>query len=404
MRPFSPPNLNDVTAADPSVGLPGEPKLRILHVFRAPVGGLFRHVCDLARGQIARGHQVGFILDSMTGGARAEAVLAEFAPTLALGLNRFPMHRQLGFGDVACVLQVNKLIAAAKPDVVHGHGAKGAAYGRLSLAAPNAIRAYTPHGGSLVYKPGTLGGLFYRTLERILNLRTDLFLFESQYARHMFLKEVAEPGGLSPVVCNGVAPVEFEPIDPLPDATDMVFIGELRPVKGIDVLIDAVFELHAAGRKVSLSLVGDGPDRACLESQVAERGLSSYIRFLGAMPARQAFASGRLMVVPSRAESLPYVVLEAAAAALPIVATNVGGIGEIFGPQAHRLIVAGCRKQLSAAIAHALDNPLDAQASANLLQERVRQVFALDAMVDGGIAGYRNALVEKAKKRRRLAR
>lgn len=392
MRPFSPPNLNDVVAADPAVGFSNEPKLRILHVFRAPVGGLFRHVCDLARGQIARGHQVGFILDSMTGGARAEAALAELAPTLALGLQRFPMHRQLGFGDVACIMQVNKLIAAAKPDVVHGHGAKGAAYGRLSRAAPDAIRAYTPHGGSLVYKPGTLGGLFYRTLERILNMRTDLFLFESQYARDMFLKEVGEPNGLSPVVCNGVSPAEFAPIEHMPDATDMIFIGELRPVKGIDVLIDAVAELHGAGRKVTLSLVGDGPDRACLEAQVAERGLASYIRFLGAMPARQAFASGRLMVVPSRAESLPYVVLEAAAAALPIVSTNVGGIGEIFGPQAHRLIVAGCRKQLSAAIAGALDNPLDAQASANLLQERVRQVFAVDSMVDGAIAGYRKAI------------
>jgi len=327
VRPFSPPNLNDVIAADPAVGFPNEPKLRILHVFRAPVGGLFRHVCDLARGQIARGHQVGFILDSMTGGARAEAALAELAPTLELGMQRLPMHRQLGFGDIACVRQVSALIAAAKPDVVHGHGAKGAAYGRLSRAAPQAIRVYTPHGGSLVYRPGTLGGLFYRSIERILIPRTDLFLFESQYARDTFLAEVGQPGCLSPVVCNGVAPWEFAPIEQVPDATDLVFIGELRPVKGIDVLIDAISTLHAAGRPVTASLVGDGPDRASLETLVAERGLTSSIRFLGAMPARQAFAKGRLMVVPSRAESLPYVVLEAAAAGLPIISTRVGGIG-----------------------------------------------------------------------------
>jgi glycosyltransferase involved in cell wall biosynthesis len=398
VRPFSPPNLNDVVAAPPAAGFPGEPKLRILHVFRAPVGGLFRHVCDLARGQVARGHRVGFILDSMTGGARAEAALAELAPILALGLRRFPMHRELGLGDIACIRQVSELIAAAKPDVVHGHGAKGAAYGRLSRAAPSAIRVYTPHGGSLVYRPGTLGGLFYRSLERLLIPRTDLFLFESQYARDTFLKEVGQPGCLSPVVCNGVSPPEFEPIAPLPDATDMVFIGELRPVKGIDVLIDAVAELHAAGRNVTLSLVGDGPDRAALEAQVAERRLTSFIRFLGAMPARQAFASGRLMVVPSRAESLPYVVLEAAAAALPIISTRVGGIPEIFGPQAHRLIGPGCRKELSSAIAAAMDDPRDAKAAANLLQERVRQVFAVDAMVDGAIAGYRNALAKKPAK------
>lgn len=398
MRAFSPPNLNDVIAADPAVGFPNEPKLRILHVFRAPVGGLFRHVCDLARGQIARGHQVGFILDSMTGGARAEATLAELAPTLALGMQRFPMHRQLGFGDIACIRHVSALIADAKPDVVHGHGAKGAAYGRLSRAVPDAIRVYTPHGGSLVYRPGTLGGLFYRTIERILIPRTDLFLFESVYARDTFLAEVGQPGCLSPVVCNGVAPSEFAPIEQLPDATDLVFIGELRPVKGIDVLIDAISTLHAAGRPVTASLVGDGPDRASLEALVTERGLTSSIRFLGAMPARQAFANGRLMVVPSRAESLPYVVLEAAAAGLPIISTRVGGIGEIFGPQAHRLIGPGCRKALSTAIAAAMDNPLDAQASANLLQERVRQVFAVDTMVDGAIAGYRKAIARNLAK------
>ncbi|MDB5599721.1 MAG: putative teichuronic acid biosynthesis glycosyltransferase TuaC [Xanthobacteraceae bacterium] len=398
MRPFSPPNLNDVVAAPPAVGFPHEPKLRILHVFRAPVGGLFRHVCDLARGQIARGHQVGFILDSMTGGARAEAILAEFAPTLALGMQRLPMHRQLGFRDIACIRRVSALIAAAKPDIVHGHGAKGAAYGRLSRAAPHAIRAYTPHGGSLVYRPGTLGGLFYRTLERILIPRTDLFLFESVFARDIFLAEVGQPGCLSPVVCNGVAPSEFAPIAPLPDATDLVFIGELRPVKGIDVLIDAIATLHAAGRPVTASLVGDGPDRACLEARVAECGLTSFIRFLGAMPARQAFASGRLMVVPSRAESLPYVVLEAAAAALPIISTRVGGIPEIFGPQAGRLIGPGCRNALSSAIMAALDDPAEAHAAANQLQERVRQVFAVDAMVDGAIAGYRKAIARNLAK------
>ena len=57
--------------------------LNILHVFRAPVGGLFRHVLDLAHEQIARGHRVGLIADSNTGGARADEVLGELAPSLA---------------------------------------------------------------------------------------------------------------------------------------------------------------------------------------------------------------------------------------------------------------------------------------------------------------------------------
>ena len=58
--------------------------LNILHVLRTPVGGLFRHVLDVTRGQIARGHQVGLVLDSSTGGGAADAVLRDLAPVLAL--------------------------------------------------------------------------------------------------------------------------------------------------------------------------------------------------------------------------------------------------------------------------------------------------------------------------------
>ena len=66
------------------------------------------------------------------------------------------------------------------------------------------------------------------------------------------------------------------------------------------------------------------------------------------MPAREAFALGKVMVVPSYGESLPYVVLEAGAAAKPLIATNVGGIPEIFGPQADAADPAGRPRRLDA--------------------------------------------------------
>ena len=65
----------------------GEP-LRILHATRAPVGGIFRHILDLANGQAERGHHVGIIADSLTGGERAAAALAEVEPRLKLGVRR----------------------------------------------------------------------------------------------------------------------------------------------------------------------------------------------------------------------------------------------------------------------------------------------------------------------------
>ena len=67
--------------------------LRILHAVRAPVGGIFRHILDIANGQADRGHQVGIIADSLTGGERAEAALKEIAPRLKLGVHRVAMGK-----------------------------------------------------------------------------------------------------------------------------------------------------------------------------------------------------------------------------------------------------------------------------------------------------------------------
>src|ERR1700733_7615783 len=74
--------------------------LKIIHVLRAPVGGLFRHVVAVTLGQIERGHRVGLIVDSLTGGARADAFLAELAPRLALGIERVPITRELRPRDI----------------------------------------------------------------------------------------------------------------------------------------------------------------------------------------------------------------------------------------------------------------------------------------------------------------
>ena len=76
---------------------------RILHVFRAPLGGLFRHVLDVARAQAERGHDVGVFCDSNTGGERADQVLAELSPLLTLGVTRVPMLRNPSPTDMATI-------------------------------------------------------------------------------------------------------------------------------------------------------------------------------------------------------------------------------------------------------------------------------------------------------------
>jgi glycosyltransferase involved in cell wall biosynthesis len=367
----------------------GARPLAILHVFRAPVGGLFRHVVDLVRGQAAAGHRVGIVADASTGGARAEAALAELAPLLALGMTRVPMSRHLGLRDVTAVRRVAQAIAARGADVIHGHGAKGGAYARL--VGTRALRAYTPHGGSLHFDPRSPIGFVYLTLERALLPRTDLILFESAYARDVYHARIGTPAAPVRVIHNGVAAAEFAPVPPAADASDVVFVGELRRLKGVDVLIEALSLLETGGPPVTATIVGSGPEAAEFEALARARGRAK-VTFPGAMPAREAFARGRLLIVPSRAESLPYIVLEGAAAGLPMLATNVGGIPEIFGPHGRRLLPPGDAARLAEAIRAALADPAAAQASAQALRERVRTHFSAEAMVQGVLAAYREAL------------
>jgi glycosyltransferase involved in cell wall biosynthesis len=371
--------------------------LKILHVFRAPVGGLFRHVMDLVQGQSARGHQVGIVADSLTGGENADRRFAELAPRLALGANRIPMGRYPGFSDIAATRAVTATIARVQPDIVHGHGAKGAAYARLAGMPPHAIRVYTPHGGSLHFSPWSISGLIYITLEKILKSRTDLFLFESEYIRELFEARVGAPRAMVKVVRNGVAESEFAEVATAPSATDLLYIGELRFLKGIDILIDAIARLSRSGRTLTATIVGDGPDREALLARAKAHDVCELVHFQKPMPAREAFALGKVMVVPSRGESLPYVVLEAGAAAKPLVATKVGGIPEIFGPEAVRLIAPGNCAALMTALSDAVNDPETMRASSLAVQARIRNVFSLKGMVDGGLSAYVEALARKAK-------
>jgi glycosyltransferase involved in cell wall biosynthesis len=374
--------------------MPDQP-LRILHAVRPPVGGIFRHVLDVASGQADRGHRVGIIADSLTGGERAEAALAEIAPRLALGVHRLPIRREPYPTDLLAWLRLTHLFQSLKPDVLHGHGAKAGAFVRLRPRSKATIRVYTPHGGSLHYPPNSLKGALYSRLERTLMNRTELFLFESAFARDTYQRIVGTPTGLVRCVFNGVTANEFDPVTIAADATDIVYVGEFRHIKGADLLIDALARLRAGGKPVTLTLAGDGEETDALKAQIQRLGLTDAVRFIGHVQPRYGFSKGRLLVVPSRGDSMPYVVIEAAAAGIPMVAAEVGGIPEIFGPHTEALFAPKVAGAMADAIEAAVDNPAKALERARSLRERIFLHFSQKTMVEGVLAGYREAFANR---------
>ena len=375
-------------------------RLRVVHVLRAPLGGLFRHVLDLTREQIRRGHDIGMIADSTTGGANADRVLDELAPHLSLGLLRLPIHRNPHVSDATVMARAIGQFSRTNPDVIHGHGSKGGVFARLSSFLPGAtraIRAYTPHGGSLNHRPGSLASRVYMQAERLMAARTDLLLFESGFIAGRYRQLVGDPRRLARVVHNGIGEEEFVPVAPRDDAAEFLYVGELRAAKGIDTLLEA---LAAVGRKLGTPpravLVGSGPDKDALSAHARRLGLERRVEFAGPLPAREAFARGQTLVVPSRAESLPYVVLEAAAARLPMIATDVGGIPEIFGPHRSALLPPDDVERLTVRMLDMLASSRHARAGqAEALASFVHEGFLIDTMVDAVLGAYHEALARR---------
>lgn len=372
--------------------------LTILHVARAPVGGVFRHVADLARSQAALGHRVGFVCDdraSAYDNARIDALAAD----LPLGVVRLPMPRSIGPADIAATRGVAAAVRRIAPDVIHGHGAKGGVYARLAAALERrrgrvVAAFYAPHGGSLHYEPGSLAGRVYFAVERRLERFTDGIIHVSRFEADTYRAKVGAPRCPAHVVYNGLAPREFDPVAKEADPADLLFLGTLRDLKGIDVLIEALAFLGERDLRPRTLVVGEGSteEEARLRALVAARSIGDRVVFAPPMPAREAFAKARAIVVPSRAESLPYVVLEAVAAALPVVATRVGGIPEILSGEQDRLVPPGDAAALADALAVLLAAPERHAAAAVLRRERIREFFSLESMVRRTESLYREAL------------
>ena len=363
--------------------------LRILQVLRAPIGGLFRHVADLSEALAARGHQIAIVADSLTADALTEKRFAAIAPFAELGIHRFPIPRTAGMGDITTPPRIRRLAAELNIDVMHGHGAKGGLYARLARIGSARAALYTPHGGTLNFKAGSASGRLFRWVEKLILPQSDAIIFESAFAQRAYLETIGKPACSCPVVHNGLRSSEFEPVTLAPDAADFAFVGELRTLKGVGVMLEAIAGLPQRPRLV---IAGDGPDRAQFEAQAKTLGLADTVTFLGARPARQVFAMGRCLLVPSLAESLPYVVLEGIAAGRPVIATDVGGIGEIVGPTSRSLQAAGDVNALADAMQRFLADPAPLLTEAEQRYAHIRNRFSLETMTDSIEALYHQAI------------
>lgn len=359
--------------------------LRIIHCFRSPIGGIFRHVRDLAEQHSRAGHEVGILCDSTTGGAHEDALFDDIRPFLALGLTRMPIRRSISPADIPAIWRSYKKIKSLRPDVLHGHGAKGGMLARVigSLLRVNKYRVarfYTAHGGSLHFARASLAGRAVFKLERLQEHLTDALIFICDFERQSYESKVGMPVTAARLIYNGINERDFRPVPTRSDSVHFVYIGMLRDLKGPDLFIEAFATAERmVGRPLSALMIGDGPDREKYQRMILEAGLSRRVGILPAMRIEDAFSMSQTVVVPSRAESMPYIVLEALAAGKGVIASRVGGIPEALGPASAALAEPGNADALGRIMAASITEP-DWRNRVMPSVEMIHQVFSAPVM------------------------
>jgi glycosyltransferase involved in cell wall biosynthesis len=209
----------------------------------------------------------------------------------------------------------------------------------------------------------------------------------SQFARSQLMRLTAPGQWAKLQLCRlGVDPALFTPAGapvaaPAGAALRLLCVGRLAPAKGQWLLLQACAALVGEGRALDLTLVGDGPDRARLEDEVQRLGLQRQVRFAGALnqpEVRAALAQADVFVLPSLAEGIPVVLMEAMASGLPCVSSPVNGIPELIRHELDGLLATpGDAPALTAQLRRLFQDAGLRQRLATAGPARVRQVFHL---------------------------
>ena len=170
-----------------------------------------------------------------------------------------------------------------------------------------------------------------RQAEREIIPQVDGIVYVSRWTRDSLLSWLPEAAAVpSEVIFNFVAPLHGAPSMPEP-AGDLVTVGSLVLVKNHSYLLDVLAETKKSGQVLTLDIFGEGPLRSDLEEKISSLGLDDQVRLRGFRSDVRALLPGyRAYVHGSYSEALPFAIVEAMAAGLPVVAGNVGGIPELF--------------------------------------------------------------------------
>ena len=310
------------------------------------LGGLERLAVDLALAQHGAGHQV-WVYCVFGAGPLAGSLEAAGIPVV-------PFHKSPGF-SISTVLAMAKRLRADRIDIIHGHNP-----GVHHYAALAARLAGVPVCVNTRHSVTTSKGLPYQERYfRWVRPLTSQVVLVCDFVRRGLERKLGYPPEKCSVILNGIplAPFLARPASPGARRPRFRFgtIGRLVPAKGHAILLEAFARVRQAAPEAELSIYGYGDLQENLSAQIASLGLEGQARLEGRTAnSAQTLQDLDVFVFSSVNEGLPLVILEAMAAGLPIVSTDVGGIPEVLPKESAWLCPPGDVEALAGAMLQAV--------------------------------------------------
>jgi glycosyltransferase involved in cell wall biosynthesis len=360
----------------------------------APVGGLERVVVALAAAQRTLGHEVTVAACIAPGSRDSHPFVTELrrqgvpVEPLTLPGRAYFREREL----------VGRLCDRLRPGIVHTHGYRpdvlhGPVARRRAIATVSTVHGFT--GGD--WKNRLFEYLDRRALRRFAAVvtvsRVQLEQLHADGVPADRLTQIPNAwAALAPPLERAEARLELG----LPaDGFALGWVGRLSGEKGPDVFLEALSRLTVPGW--TAAVLGDGPDRAALGARAGQLGLGGRIHWPGVVPdAARLYRAFDVFVLSSRTEGIPIVLFEAMHAVVPIVATRVGGVGEVVGDGEALLVPALDPAALAAAIDKVAEQPQEAARRAAAALSTLERRFAPRPWVDAYDVVYRQAIARAA--------
>jgi glycosyltransferase involved in cell wall biosynthesis len=299
--------------------------------------------------------------------------------------------------DVKAVLQLNQIIKDVRPDIIHCHSSKAGFLGRISAKMCGVPTVFTAHGWAFTEGVSTKKRLLYKTLEKLAAKWTTKIICVSEYDRNLGLTAIADGADKLVIIHNGV--VEFgEEIRKRSSANcerlRLIMVARFSSPKDHALLLKAVVMLRRENIRMTITLVGDGPNLEASKILASELGISEDVYFAGAKSdVNKILVDHDVFVLISNWEGFPISIIEGMRQGLPVVASDVGGVNEaVIDGETGFLIPRGDTDTLVARLRELHQNKELRKVMGHKGRKRFEEYFTINIMTSKTVDVYRNVM------------